>query len=84
MSEDSLHDMHGMARCAAEIMRTKRPLSPEFREQVAQMIEALSMCIRQLEFEREEYADRGEIFRSPGLDKALAVFGWMDGQGGGS
>lgn len=37
--------MSNLARAAAAILRTKRPLSPEFREQVAQMVEALSACI---------------------------------------
>ncbi len=66
-------DIYSMARAAAAIMRTSRPLSAEFREQAALMIEALSACASNLEMTEQAHKNAGQPFYSEGLDLARAA-----------
>jgi len=62
-----------LARAAAAILRTSRPLSPEFREQAAQMIEALDECVSNLLMTEQVHQTAGQPFYSKGLEMGRVV-----------
>lgn len=62
-----------LMRCAAAILRTDRPLSAEFREQVAQMIEALDQCETEMLMVEQAHKDRSQPHYSRGLEMIRAV-----------
>lgn len=62
--------MDDLARTAAAILRTDRPLSPAFREQVAQMVEALDKCVTEMTMTETLHRNLGQPYYSDGLDAA--------------
>lgn len=66
-------DEHNIARAAAAILRTERPLSKEFREQVAQMVEAMDACHTDLWISETSHSRAGRPFYSRGLEMAKAA-----------
>ncbi len=60
--------MDNLARVAAAILRTKRSLSPEFREQAAQMIEALDECVSNLSMSEALHKATGQPYYCKGLE----------------
>ena len=68
--------MSVMARTAAAILRTNRPLSEDFRGQAAQMMEALEQLVTEKEMVEMTHRKRGHPFYSEGLEmyrKATAM-----------
>ncbi len=62
-----------LARAAAAILRTNRPLSAEFRDQVAQMVAALDECVSNLSMTEQAHKLAGQPFYSKGLEMARAA-----------
>ncbi len=67
--------MNNMARAAAAILRTNRSLSPEFREQMAQMVEALDECISELMMSESIHKRYDKPFYSKGLEMGRTILG---------
>lgn len=67
--------MTNEARVVAAILRTDRPLSSEFREQVAQMVEALDACVSALAITEAAHHHAGQPFYCDGLDRGRAALG---------
>lgn len=65
--------MSDLARAAAAILRTKRLLSSEFREQVAQMVEALDECVSDLSITEQTHKRAGQPFYCKGLEMGRAA-----------
>ena len=76
--------MSNLARAAAAILRTKRPLSPEFREQAARMVEALDECVSNLSMTEQAHKRAGQPFYCKGLEMGRAALSDLDtGDGNG-
>lgn len=60
--------MSNLARAAAAILRTKRPLSSEFREQMAQIVEALDECMSNLSMTEQTHKNANQPFYCKGLE----------------
>ncbi len=58
---------------AAAILRTSRPLSSEFREQAAQMVEALDECMSNLSMTELAHRRADQPFYCKGLEMGRAA-----------
>ncbi|MGI9489054.1 MAG: hypothetical protein ACR2RF_24850 [Geminicoccaceae bacterium] len=67
--------MTKIARAACEILRTERPLSSDFREQVAQMIEAFDQCYAELCMTKHIHDRARKPFYSHGFEMAHNILG---------